>query len=1534
MKLCNLLSGVSLGVLAFAAFETPARAQEQLPAIDVGAARPVAGGPGEGQGTSPGIPAAGNGAGPGGYGGAGPAQDPYNKTYSYEDASVGTKTDTPVMDTPLDVVSVSQQVLKDQQITDLAQALQNVSGVTVARGSGFSNGLPYQGIMIRGFGNTGNTYRDGFRVDGGAGYGLQQMANVQSVEVLKGAGAILYGLSEPGGLVNIVTKQPLDAPYYAVNTQVGSLAEYRTTIDATGPLNADKSVLYRINMSYENNGAPHGSFVDNTRQDLIFIAPVIKWNIDASTWVKLEAQYNSTTVGNYYAYVPQLNGVLINIPRNWNYAESSPSLNRTIFTALTWAHEFDNDWSIKQQIAYYRASNDLNATNGPSNLDQNYSTPALDRFITQNLYNQTTWSTNVDLTGHFDTFGAQHTFLTGLDFYRLNQYSQSTNNTTISPIGILDPIHPGLPFLPPVLPSDEIAGSGQDTAGLYVQDQIKLPYDLNFLAGARYQYIRQEPNAFAVPSFATNYFSQYHSVGQADTLQSVTPRFGLLWRPEKWVSAYLHYAEGFGVNSGLVYPGTPAPPTSARDAEAGLKFEFLDGKLRATAAYYDLTKTNVPEPDYNPAHQCGGGGPGSCSTVAGEVRSKGTELDVQGTILPGWNVILAYTNQDVRITKSYPGDTTNTVGAFQQLTPRTIVNLSTNYEFQDGSLKGFKIGGGAHYNGSEAPIDATGLGIGQLLPRISGYTTIDLYGSYEFQLNGAKMNAGVNISNLFDKTYYTAAVYNAPISGFQMGGRYYGAPFAVLGHLSAEWPGVPGSPASSPPPTLPSTFTWTGPYVGGQIGYTWGDNAGAFSYGTPDGLFGSQALVGDAQGIIFGARVGYDQQIDNWVVGLEGSLDYTNLVKDERLGFSPAGVAALFAGGTVMANVQSDIQGAIRGRAGYSFGRLLPFVAGGVALANFKLQSNIGSLDSNTGQPYYAAANDRSTTRLGWTLGGGADYAIDNNWSVRGEYRYSDYGKVSEAPTSFSTTGIYYAGGRHLTQNQVQVGFNYKFGDAPLDATSFTAVAPANSVQSQPAPQPVGTLGLPGSAPTTSTAAASVKPAAPMIDWTGFSWTGFYGGGQIGYAWGANHGGYSYVAPSGLAGSIPLTGDANGIIFGGHVGYNHQFDNWVVGFEGSVDGTNLIKTSTLAVNDPSQNGLNVGTLTATVQSGVQGSVRARAGYAFGRLLTFATGGVAFGDFSFQSNLASNSSALNAFYAVNNGQSVERVGWTIGGGAEWALNRRWSVRGEYRYTDFGKFTDAPSGLLLTPGAFYSGGRHLDESQFQIGFDYKFGDTGPEPVSAPLVVKGPAVTADLRSPPPASQPASASPTKAPPTPPAPSIDWRGYSWTGVYAGGQVGMIWGTTHGAYSYATPGGLDGSQLLTDGVQVAVVDGHLGYNQQFGNWVAGLEGSVDGTNIVRTSTLPVLDPTGATPGGALTTAAQSNIQGSVRGRAGYAWNRLLVYGAGGVAAGDFTLQSYMWGQDALGLFKAADKGQSMVRVGWTSGGRRRMGLHPQFVASR
>ncbi len=125
--------------------------------------------------------------------------------------------------------------------------MQNVSGVTVSQGA-ISNGNPFDAIVLRGFPAT-NVYRDGFRVDGGSDAvpttaSAQQLANVASIEVLKGPAAILYGLSEPGGIVNIVTKEPLDAPFYAIQQQIGSFANFRTTIDATGPLTTDKAWLH------------------------------------------------------------------------------------------------------------------------------------------------------------------------------------------------------------------------------------------------------------------------------------------------------------------------------------------------------------------------------------------------------------------------------------------------------------------------------------------------------------------------------------------------------------------------------------------------------------------------------------------------------------------------------------------------------------------------------------------------------------------------------------------------------------------------------------------------------------------------------------------------------------------------------------------------------------------------------------------------------------------------------------------------------------------------------------------------------------------------------------------------------------------------------------------------------------------------------------------------------------------------------------------------------------------------------------------
>ena len=1500
---------------------TTAWGQTNLPSIDIGKPKPITRtaakakpAPRTGASRSAG-PSRGNSApvaGPGtsgvgdaaaaaaaaaqNFGGAGPQQSPFNTSYTYEKASTALKTSTPVMETPANVQSVTQQVLKDQQVTDLSKALQFISGVTTTSGP-TQNGNPYGNIVIRGFA-TNYIYRDGFRLDLGNGPGaahsfgasqLVQFANVQSIEVLKGAAAVLYGLSEPGGLVNIVTKQPLDQPFYAVNQQIGSLADYRTTLDATGPLTSDKAWLYRINMSYENNGAPFGSFIDNTHSENIFVAPVLKWNIDNDSWVKLEGRYYRDNFAGYFPSDPQWNGAFVSLPRNTNYQGYSPYVNDNIFAALTWVHNFDKDWSVKQITYFNRYNSQYTERLGTGLYNFSfpyltysgppYTSPTYARSLSSADYATQTLATELDLQGKINTWGVEHDLLFGGDFYKTLNWNQYFGSPINSPESIFYPVSPGIPTLGPLVPFQE-STAPQDTGGLYVQDQIKLPYDLFFLASARYQYFRQGGGFFGVPSFDTNVYGTGSTNGtlpqHASVEQHVTPRFGLLWRPLPWVSGYISYAEGFSTNKGIIYPNVLAPPTGARDAEAGLKFEFFDGKLRATLDYYDLTKTNVTEPDPNPFHICGSGAQ-SCSILVGEARSKGPEVDVQGEIYPGLNMILAYTNQSTAVTKTSIGDKTNLLGQPFPGIPRNIATLSTTYELQDGALKGLKLGATYHYNGAQRVSDFTGYNLGWLTPSVAGYGIVDLLADYPFTYDGWKLDAGVNIHNLLDRTYYTSAALAPPLVGLggSFGGRSIGNSFSVLGHIGAQWPGSPPAPARTPTPAMTWTHDWTGPYAGLQIGAGFGDNDGSFSYLTPDRYGGSPSFVTNAYGVLAGAHLGYNKQFDHWVAGLEGSVDVTDLDKREQLGWAnpkaPAscpqlvGFFGVGCGGSIDAHISSDVQAALRARAGYAWNRLLVYGTGGLAAGSFDLQSDIGGQYAAARKFYFAAANDLSLWRLGWTAGAGVEYAITPRWSARAEYRYSDFGHITETPTSFSTAGLYYQGDRHVTQNQLQVGASYKFGG--VDPEMFPIVPPI--------------VKGPEASDLPSIKGGPVPPGAYAANWTGF-----YLGGQAGYAYGDNHGAYNFSTPSGVVGSGALSHDAQGVIFGAHAGHNRQFEsNLVLGVEASIDGTSLIKRETLGASDARH---DQASLTSMVQSDIQGSLRGRAGFAFGRLLPYVTGGLAIGDFGTQSDFAGGNIAKRYDgFATHGLDWTTRLGWTVGGGAEWAVSDHWSIRGEYRYSEFGTVADTPT--ALTPGTFYGGARRLDQNQFQVGGSYKFGDPLLIPVAAPVLA-----------------------AKAPP------IDWTGYTWAGLYAGGQVGMIWGANNGNYYVATPGGLSAYDPLTSDAQVASVEGHVGYNWQLGHIVAGLEGSLDGTNLVKSSLLPVYAPRSGLPGGTLTTAASSNIQGSLRGRLGYAWDRLLPFVTGGVALGGFTQQSYLWGEDRLGLFNASSS-RSSLRAGWTLG---------------
>lgn len=220
-------------------------------------------------------------------------------------------------------------------------------------------------------------------------------------------------------------------------------------------------------------------------------------------------------------------------------------------------------------------------------------------------------------------------------------------------------------------------------------------------------------------------------------------------------------------------------------------------------------------------------------------------------------------------------------------------------------------------------------------------------------------------------------------------------------------------PTSAPPPVyVPPVpiFTWTGIYVGGQIGYEWGKDT-RISYSSAGVGFVEPQIT--SNGVAGGAHAGFNYQVKSFVFGLEGSLDGTSLKGN-----------ALNNTGTALATTSRPVEGSIRGRLGFAFDRVLIYATGGLAIADQKATSlNLlnGSYDTF------------ATSKVGWTVGGGIEYAITNNWSIRAEYRYTDYGNVTDFDY-FSTrtfAGGPYTTRKRVTDNLVQAGFSYKFDLAP-----------------------------------------------------------------------------------------------------------------------------------------------------------------------------------------------------------------------------------------------------------------------------------------------------------------------------------------------------------------------------------------------------------------------------------------------------------------------------------------------------------------------
>ncbi len=459
-----------------------------------------------------------------------------DRGYRVPNTSLGTKTDTPLRDIPGTVQVIPRQLIEDQGARDVTEAVRNY-GLMPSTNSSKTFDL----YTIRGFEGGGNTLRNGLRDFVNRSTLGTDLSNVERIEILKGPASVLYGQLEVGGIVNIVTKQPLNTPYYAVDFGVGSFGFYKPAIDLSGPLTSDKSLLYRLNADFENRDY----FNDFTFSRRFQIAPVIAWRIGDNTTLTIEGQYytrqtnSGRTLPAEGTVLPNPNGKIL-LSRYVGEPEDD-LLDRTTYRiGYNFKHRFSENWSLQNAFnaLFMRYNQNVASING---LRPNKRTATRTvQFYEGSVWNNYIMDTN--LVGKFNTGSIQHQLLLGFDLYRNRNPVFANKSSSLAPIDLFNPVYGSNRGS---LITSTNTDDTNDAFGIYAQDQISLADNLKLVLGGRFDWVETK-------SIVTNYItSSSTTTSQSDS--AFTPRVGIVYQPIKPVSLYASYSRSFTQNVGTSF---------------------------------------------------------------------------------------------------------------------------------------------------------------------------------------------------------------------------------------------------------------------------------------------------------------------------------------------------------------------------------------------------------------------------------------------------------------------------------------------------------------------------------------------------------------------------------------------------------------------------------------------------------------------------------------------------------------------------------------------------------------------------------------------------------------------------------------------------------------------------------------------------------------------------------------------------------------------------------------------------------------------
>lgn len=663
-------------------------------------------------------------------------------------SSSGTKTNTPIMETPQAVSVIGAEQIRDQKPNKLDEVLRYTAGV---RAGTFGADTRNDWWLIRGFKSDDvGLFLDGMQLfyTSYASWKLQP-SNMERVEVLRGPSAVLYGGSSPSGIVNVISKMPPTEPVRYIETGINNFGNAYVGFDVGGPVamqpqdgKQDGKLFYRVVGQVQNGNTQVNFTPDNN----YFIAPSFTWKPDADTTftVLASASKQDTRGINFLPYQGTVtNASFGKIPTSFFVGD--PNVDKFTREQEMLGYQFErnltDDLTFRQNARF--AHVDLTYRGFIGNGWDNINTATMGRY---NWYAKNTAS-QADLDNQleyrFNTGPVKHTMLFGVDLkgYQIDDY-QAFNFGTVPSINVFNPSYgldiplTGAPFRNFLLT--------QKQAGTYVQDQMKLG-NLTLVLSGRNDWVETTQAARDTGA----------NIAQRDDSR-FSGRAGLIYNFDNGIAPYVSYSTSYNPIIGLNAQNQLFLPETAKQAEIGVKVAPTGFDGYFTASVFDLKRQNVATTD--PSNVL-------LQNQTGEVTSRGIELEAVANATRELKLIGAFTAYHLFTSKDLDP---SLVGKTPTNTPEMLISGWADYTFKDGPLEGLGFGGGVRYVGSSWADTANTL-------EVPAVVLGDLAVHYEWQ----NWRTAINVINLTDKIYVASCASASSC--------FYGDRRRITASLAYKW---------------------------------------------------------------------------------------------------------------------------------------------------------------------------------------------------------------------------------------------------------------------------------------------------------------------------------------------------------------------------------------------------------------------------------------------------------------------------------------------------------------------------------------------------------------------------------------------------------------------------------------------------------------------------------------------------------------------------------------------------------------------------